>query len=185
MPCGKSFNTFDASKMFLQGNSIKIIFLFITLVTRWLACACWVIWSMIVILLQWIIPSSTEPFFRVAMAIALLTSLVVFKVKTFLIIFRYNHSVISDTNSLDVQRLILRERKVLVDTRFTLVTFMVLFIPTVVLSVVKPDGIYGNAVFPWSMTITLHNSCINPLIHVWRNRKLRKSIVEVFWYREE
>lgn len=153
--------------------------------TRWLACACWVIWSMIAILLQWIIPSSTEPFFRVAMAIALLTSLVVFKVKTFLIIFRYNHSVISDTNSLDVQRLILRERKVSVDTRFTLATFMVLFIPTVVLSVVKPDGIYGNAVFPWSMTITLHNSCINPLIHVWRNRKLRKSIVEVFWYREE
>lgn len=116
------------------------------------------------------------------MAVVLLTSLVVLKVKTALIIFRYNHSArISDAYSLNAQRLTIRERKVLADTRFTLVTFMVLFIPTAVLSIVKPAGIYGNAVFPWSMTITLLNSTMNPLIHLWRNRKLRQSIAEVFW----
>ena len=116
------------------------------------------------------------------MAAVLLTSLVVLKVKTALIVVQYNRSVlVSDAHSLDAQRLIVRERKVLADTRFTLVTFMVLFLPTAVLSIVKPAGIYGSAVFPWSMTITLLNSAMNPLIQLWRNRKLRQSMVEVFW----
>ena len=116
------------------------------------------------------------------MAAVLLTSLVVLKIKTAVIVVRYNRSVlVNGAYSLDVQRLTIRERKVLADTRFTLLTFMVLFIPTAVLSVVRPAGIYGSAVFPWSMTITLLNSSINPIIQLWRNRKLRKSIVDVFW----
>ena len=145
-----------------------------------LACACWVIWTLIAVLTSRFIPARAKPFFRVSLAIVLLTSLVILKVKTFLIIKRYNNSVISDTNSLDVQRLILRERMVLVDTRITLVTFMVLFIPTVVLSLVRPAGIYGNAVFPWSMTITLLNSFINPVINLWRNHKLTQSVLAIF-----
>ena len=116
------------------------------------------------------------------MAAVLLTSLVVLKIKTAVIFVRYNRSVfINSAYSLDVQRLTIRERKVLADTRFTLLTLMVLFIPTAVLSIVRPAGIYGSAVFPWSMTITLLNSTINPIIQLWRNRKLRHSIVEVFW----
>ena len=116
------------------------------------------------------------------MAAVLLTSLVVLKIKTAVIVIRYNRSVlVSDAYSPDAQRLTMRERRVLVDTRFTLLTFVVLFIPTAVLSIVRPAGIYGSAVFPWSMTITLLNSAINPLIQLWRNRKLRQSISEVFW----
>lgn len=116
------------------------------------------------------------------MAAVLLTSLVVLKIKTAVIIVRYNRSVlVSGAYSLDAQRLSIRERKVLADTRFTLVIFLVLFIPTAVLSIVKPAGIYGSAVFPWSMTITFLNSTINPLIQLWRNRKLRQSIAEIFW----
>lgn len=145
-----------------------------------LACACWVIWTLIAIPYRWLIPARAEPFFRVSMAIVLLTSLVILKVKTFLIIKRYNNSVISDTNSLDVQRLLMRERMVLVDTRITLITFMVLFIPTVVLSLVRPAGIYGNVVFPWSLTITLLNSSINPVINLWRNHKLTQSVLAIF-----
>ncbi|KAL9962127.1 hypothetical protein ACROYT_G031202 [Oculina patagonica] len=148
-------------------------------VASWIARSCWIFWCFYVVLIQRIIPAHAKPFFRMSVATVLLTSLVVLKVKTFLIIVRYNHSVISDTNSLDVQRLTMRERKVLVDTRFTLVTFMVIFIPTAVLSIVKPAGIYGNVVFPWSMTITLLNSCINPVIHLWRNHSLRQSAVHV------
>lgn len=151
-------------------------------VATWLAGTCWLNWCFFVTFIQWIIPTSAVPVFRASMAVVLLTSLVVLKVKTALIIFCYNHSArISDAYSLNAQRLTIRERKVLADTRFTLVTFMVLFIPTAVLSIVKPAGIYGNAVFPWSMTITLLNSTMNPLIHLWRNRKLRQSIAEVFW----
>ena len=149
-------------------------------VASWIARICWIIWCFLILFIRWIIPAHVQPFFRASMATVLLTSLVVLKVKTFLMVVRYNRSVVSDTNSLDAQALAMRERKVLVDTRFTLVTFMMLFIPTVVLSILKPTGIYGNAVFPWSMTITLLISTINPVIHIWRDRKLRKSLVEVF-----
>ena len=115
------------------------------------------------------------------MAAVLLTSLVVLKIKTAVIVIRYNRSVlVSGALSRDAQRLIIRDRKVLADTRFTLVAFMVLFIPTAVSSIVRPAGIYGSAVFPWAMTITLLNSAINPLIQMWRNRKLRQSITEAF-----
>lgn len=116
------------------------------------------------------------------MAAVLLTSLVVLKIKTAVIFVRYNRSVlVSGDYSLEAQRLNIRERKVLADTRFTLVTFLVLFIPTAVLSIVKPAGIYGSVVLPWSMTITLLNSTINPLIQLWRNRTIRQSIAEIFW----
>ena len=147
-----------------------------------LACACWVIWSFIVILITQI-PARAESILRIAIATVHLTSLVVFKVKTFLVIFRFSHSVTHETNSRtrDVQRMTMRDRKVLVDTRFTLVTSMVLFIPTCVLSVVRPPGFYSNAVFPWSMTITLLSSSVNPVIHLWRNRQLRKAVVKLFW----
>lgn len=163
-------------------NATETLFFLFPSVATWLAGTCWLNWCFFVIFIQWIIPTSAVPVSRASMAVVLLTSLVVLKVKTALIIFRYNHSArISDAYSLNAQRLTIRERKVLADTRFTLVTFMVLFIPTAVLSIVKPAGIYGNAVFPWSMTITLLNSTMNPLIHLWRNRKLRQSIAEVFW----
>ena len=143
---------------------------------------CWLNWCFFIIFVQWIIPASAVPVVRASMAAVLLTSLVVLKVKTAFIVVRYNRSVlVSDAHSLDAQRLIVREGKVLADTRFTLVTFMLLFLPTAVLSIVKPAGIYGSAVFPWSMTITLLNSAMNPLIQLWRNRKLRQSMAEVFW----
>ena len=115
------------------------------------------------------------------MATVLLTSLAVLKLIALLMIIRYNNSVVSESNALETQRLAMRERKVLVDTRFTLVSFMVSFIPTVVLSILKPGGIYGNAVFPWSMTITLLISATNPIIHLWRNRQLRMSIFQIMW----
>ena len=150
------------------------------LVASWLGCACWAIWTLIAGLGKVIIPTRAELFFRASMATVLLTSLVVLKVKTFLMVVRYNRSVVSDTNSLDAQALAMRERKVLVDTRFTLVTFMVLFSPTVILSILKPTGILCNAVFPWSMTITLLNSSINPVIQLWRNHNLTQSVITIF-----
>ena len=148
----------------------------------WLAGSCWLNWCLFIIFVQWIIPTSAVPFVRAFTAAILLTSLVVLKIKTAVIVVRYNRSVLGNgAYSLDIQRLTIRERRVLADTRFTLLTLLVLFIPTAVLSIVRPAGIYGSAVFPWSMTITLLNSTINPIIQLWRNRKLRQSIVEVFW----
>lgn len=162
-----------------QWNNIFVLF---SPVAIWLAGTCWLNWCFFIIFVQWIIPTTVVPVVRAFMAAVLLTSLVVFKIKTAVIIVRYNRSVlVSGACSLEAQRLNIRERKVLADTRFTLVTFMVLFIPTAVLSIVKPAGIYGSAVFPWSMTITLLNSTINPLIQLWRNRTLRQSIAEIFW----
>ena len=150
-------------------------------VAPWLAGACWLNWCFFIIFVQWIIPASAVPVVRAFMAAVLLTSLVVLKIKTAVIIVRYNRSVlVSGAYSLDAQRLAIREKKVLADTRFTLLAFMMLFIPTAVLSLVRPAGFYGSAVFPWSMTITLLNSAINPLIQLWRNRKLRQPIAEVF-----
>lgn len=151
-------------------------------VALWLAGTCWLNWCFFIIFVQWIIPTSAVPVVRAFMAAVLLTSLVVLKIKTAVIVVRYNRSVLgSGTYSLYTQRLTIRERKVLADTRFTLLTFMVLFIPTAALSIVRPAGIYGSAVFPWTITITLLNSAVNPLIQLWRNRKLRQSIAEVFW----
>ena len=147
-----------------------------------LAGTCWINWCLFIIFVQWIIPASAVTVVRASTAVVILTSLVVLKIKTASIVVRYNRSVlVNGAYSLDAQRLTIRERKVLADTRFTLLTFMVLFIPTAVLSIVRPAGIYGSAVFPWSMTITLLNSTINPIIQLWQNRKLRKSMAEVFW----
>lgn len=147
-----------------------------------LAGTCWINWCLFIIFVQWIIPASAVTVVRASTAVVILTSLVVLKIKTARIVVRYNRSVlVNGAYSLDAQRLTIRERKVLADTRFTLLTFMVLFIPTAVLSIVRPAGIYGSAVFPWSMTITLLNSTINPIIQLWQNRKLRKSMAEFFW----
>ena len=140
------------------------------------ACVCWATWGIIVVLLQWIITERAQTAVRAAIATVLVTSLIAYHVKIFVAVSRYNHSVINDERSLHVQRLIIRERKVLADMRYTLVAFMVLFIPTAVLSVLRPAGVYANAVFPWSMTITLLNSSVNPLIHVWRNGTLRRFV---------
>ena len=147
-----------------------------------LAGTCWINWCLFIIFVQWIIPASAVTVVRASTAVVILTSLVVLKIKTARIVVRYNRSVlVNGAYSLDTQRLTIRERKVLADTRFTLLTFMVLFIPTAVLSILRPAGIYGSAVFPWSMTITLLNSAINPIIQLWRNRKLRQAMAEVFW----
>lgn len=136
-------------------------------VALWLAGTCWLNWCFFIIFVQWIIPTSAVPVVRAFMAAVLLTSLVVLKIKTAVIVVRYNRSVLgSGTYSLYTQRLTIRERKVLADTRFTLLTFMVLFIPTAALSIVRPAGIYGSAVFPWTITITLLNSAVNPLIQL-------------------
>ena len=151
----------------------------------WVACVCWVFWSLTSFLSVQVIPAHANSIIKVSMETTFLTALVVFKVKTYIIIFRYNHSVIHDASSLRIHRLVMRERRVLVDTRFTLVTFMVLLIPSAVLSTVKPAGRYGNTVFLWSMTTTLLASFINPVIHFWRNKTLRKSIVKVFWSFEQ
>ena len=164
-------------------NTTETIYVFLLFpVATWLAGSCWLNWTFFIIVVQWIIPTSAVSVVRAFTAAVLLTSLVVLKIKTAVLVIRYNRSVlVNDAYSLDTQRLIIRERKVLADTRFTLLTFLVLFIPTAVLSIVRPAGIYGSAVFPWSMTITLLNSTINPIIQLWRNRKLRQSIAEVFW----
>ena len=160
----------------------RYIYFLLFLVATWLAGSCWLNWCFFIIFVQWIIPTNAIPVVRAFTAAVLLTSLVVLKIKTAVIVVRYNRSVLGNgAYSLDVQRLTIRERKVLADTRFTLLTLMVLFIPTAVLSIVRPAGIYGSAVFPWSMTITLLNSTINPIIQLWRNRKLRQSIAEVLW----
>ena len=171
-------------KCIYRKNVTEMIYLFFLLfsVATWLAGSCWLNWCLFIIVVQWIIPASAVPVVRAFTAAVLLTSLVVLKIKTAIIVVRYNRSVlVNGAYSLDAQRLTIRERKVLADTRFTLLTFMVLFIPTAVLSIVRPAGIYGSAVFPWSMTITLLNSTINPIIQLWQNRKLRKSMAEVFW----
>lgn len=115
--------------------------------------------------------------FRIVIATVLLISLTVYHIKTVLVVFRFNHSVIVDARKLNVQRLILREKKVLTDMRYTLAAFVVLFIPTAVLSVVRPAGVTASAVFSWSVTITLLNSSVNPILHLWRNRSLRKFIL--------
>ena len=78
----------------------------------------------------------------------LLTSLVFLKVKAFLIVYRFNHTLIHDRNSLKVEGLTERDRKVLIDTTFISITFILLFIPTAALIVIRPAGIYGNVVFP-------------------------------------
>ena len=149
------------------------------LVTTWLACGCWVTWGIIVLLIESdVFEERTQLAIRGSIAVLLLGSLAIYQVKTILIVFRYNHSVINDINSLEVQRLMMREKKVLTDTRITLAIFSLLFIPTAILSVTQPSGLYANVVFPWSMAITLLNSSINPLIQLWRNRRLLRVIIE-------
>ena len=122
------------------------------------ACVCWTTWGIIVVLLRWIITERAKTAVRAAIATVLVTCLIAYHVEIFVAVSRYSHSVINDVSSLHFQRLIIREKKVLADMRYTLVAFMVLFIPTAVLSVVRPAGVYANAVFPWSMTITLLSS---------------------------
>lgn len=147
--------------------------------TTWLACGCWVTWGIIVVLIEsGAFAERTQLAIRGSIAVLLLGSLAIYQVKTILIVFRYNHSVINDINSLEVQRLMMREKKVLTDTRITLAIFSLLFIPTAILSVTQPSGLYANVVFPWSMAITLLNSSINPLIQLWRNRRLLRVITE-------
>ena len=174
----------QVKKCIYRKNVTEMIYLFFLLfsVATWLAGSCWLNWCLFIIFVQWIIPASAVTVVRASTAVVILTSLVVLKIKTASIVVRYNRSVlVNGAYSLDAQRLTIRERKVLADTRFTLLTFMVLFIPTAVLSILRPAGIYGSAVFPWSMTITLLNSAINPIIQLWRNRKLRQAMAEVFW----
>lgn len=143
------------------------------------AFTCWAIWSLIVIIFDKIISRRFENFLRIFIATVLLTSLVFLKVKAFLIVYRFNHTLVHDRNSLKVEGLTERDRKVLIDTTFISITFMLLFIPTAALIVIRPAGIYGNVVFPWSMTTTLLNSLINPMIHVWRNRLLRRAMLDL------
>ena len=144
--------------------------------TTWLACGCWVTWGIIVVLIESsVFTERTQLAIRGSIAALLLGSLATYQAKTILIVFRYNHSVIGDINSLEVQRLVMREKKVLTDTRITLAIFSLLFIPTAIL---QPSGLYANVVFSWSVTITLLNSSINPLIQLWRNRRLLRVITE-------
>ena len=75
------------------------------------ACTCWAIWSLIVIIFDKIIPRRFENFLRIFIATVLLTSLVFLKVKAFLIVYRFNHTLVHDRNSLKVEGLTERDRE--------------------------------------------------------------------------
>ena len=136
-----------------------------------------IIWFLSTILLIFVVPSFAG-FIAVVFCGVLFLVVPVANYIRMLLAIRRHHRQLGDTvASQQMSVLIRREKKVALDMCMVAVLLLASLLPVYLVEIVQLRFPRVHSIlFPWSLTIALMKSSINPLFYCWRNKHLRSAL---------
>ena len=97
----------------------------------------------------------------------------------FALIRRQNRNIRDHLSDKQLSASMQRERKIAHTVALITLILLILLLPNIVVLLV-PSPLTLNIVFPWTTTLCLMASSLNPVIHLWRERRLSEAMKSLF-----